>query len=239
MVSAVQLGKAATRLLAQVVTAGMDGLVIPAASSAAAWELSGAEVPLIEAVPSKRKGPPRHRATVAGLKSAGALTMEAIYQPPWYLGEVVVPITDLRRTLDHDETDLSPSYQRDSVWTDARRAAFVGHVISGGETMALVIQRSPDGGRAEVLDGKQRIEAVYAWLDGKVPAQLPNGVEVWIGELRRDERGRVPGLMRVGLMLRYIDLPWRERKRFYVNLNSGGTPHTPEDIAHALAAEER
>ena len=159
-----------------------------------------------------------------------------IFQPTPFMGSPLpVSLRDLRRALDNDQTDLSPAYQRGSVWSAEQQAAFVGHLLSGGEVLPIIVQRLPESGRAEVLDGKQRIEACLSWLAGDVPARLPDGREIFVGDLDLDARGRPAGLSRVDLTFRYVNLPWAERCRFYARLNSAGTPHTKEQIAAALA----
>ena len=44
------------------------------------------------------------------------------------------------------------------------------------------------------------------------------------------------GINRIDIRVRYINLPWEERKSFYVRLNSAGTPHTREQLLAAMAA---
>lgn len=155
----------------------------------------------------------------------------SIYQPPRWLGEITSDLGDLKHALAHDETDLSPPYQRKSCWTVEQQERFMGHMLTGGEIMPIVIQRVPDCGKAEVLDGKQRLEAMLAFLDGRCGAVLPDG--------RRIMRADLPGrLSRVTFRMRYINLPFEERKDFYIRLNSAGSPHTPEDLEHARNAKE-
>jgi hypothetical protein len=45
------------------------------------------------------------------------------------------------------------------------------------------------------------------------------------------------GLGRIDVRVRYINMPWAERVRYYARLNAAGTPHTAEQIAQALAAK--
>lgn len=165
------------------------------------------------------------------------LSLGDIYKPADFNGEVTVSLDDIPRQLAHDDTNMSPPYQRKLVWTVEQKQLFVGHVLQGGEVMPIVFQRVPDSGKAEVLDGKQRLEAILAWLAGTVDAQLRDGRMVNINDLVMGKR--VPmGLMRISLRFRYINLPFEERKRFYVDLNSGGTQHTKQQLIDALNAKE-
>lgn len=112
----------------------------------------------------------------------------------------------------------------------------MGHLLQGGEVLPLTFHRKPDSGKAEVLDGKQRLEACLAWLNGNVGAKLDNGQIVYIHDLEKRTNGEPVGLSRIQLLFRYVNLSWNDRVNYYVRLNSAGTPHTPEQIAAALAA---
>lgn len=169
--------------------------------------------------------------------AAAPLNLTDIYRPAHFASEISVSVDDVPRQLAHDDANMSPPYQRKSVWTEEQQRLFMGHVLQGGEVMPIVFQRVPDSGKAEVLDGKQRLEAILAWLDGKIDAQLRDGRLVNIASLTMGKRAPV-GLMRISLRFRYINLPFEERKRFYVDLNSGGTQHTKQQLIDALNAKE-
>ena len=165
-----------------------------------------------------------------------------IYRPTHFTGETEVELLELKWFLERREVDMCPPYQRDSCWTLAQREGFMGHLLSGGEVMPVIIQRVPDGGPQEVLDGKQRLETMLGWMAGEWGARLPDGSLLMVGDLPVRERGAdlVPaGLHLVSVRVKYVNLPFEERKRFYVRFNSAGTPHTPEDLARALAARPR
>jgi hypothetical protein len=167
--------------------------------------------------------------------AAPLLDLTTIYKPAYFTSEITVSLDDVPRQLAH--TNLSPSYQRGSVWTVEQQSAFMGHILQGGEVAPIVFHRVPDSGKAEVIDGKQRIEAILAWLDGKVAAQLDNGRIVNIANLIMGKRVAM-GLTRINVRFRYIDLPFAERVKFYVRLNSAGTPHTEQQLLDALNAKE-
>ena len=172
-----------------------------------------------------------------------ALDLSRIYRPVPFTSEVCVSLDDVPDQLAHDNTDMQPPYQRGSVWTVDQQEAFMGHLLQGGEVLPIVFHRVPESGQAEVLDGKQRLEAMLAWLGGKVAARLDDGRRVFIGDLPTRTRPSgetcVVGLMRVTVRFRYVNLPWDQRVRFSVRLNSAGTPHTQEQLLLAMAARPR
>jgi hypothetical protein len=165
------------------------------------------------------------------------LSLLDIYQPIAHNSEVCIGLDYVKSQLAHDETDMSPPYQRGSVWTPEQQRLFMGHLLQGGEVLPLVFNRVPDSGKAEVLDGKQRLEAMLAWLDGKVEAMLDDGRYVHISHLIMGKRYPM-GLGRISVRFRYINLPFEARKKFYWRLNSGGTIHTKQQLLDALNAVE-
>ncbi len=169
--------------------------------------------------------------------TAPLLDLTTIYKPYQFSSEVHISLDYLPRQLEHDETDMRPPYQRGSVWTVEDQRLFMGHLLQGGEVGAIMFHRVPDQGKAEVLDGKQRLEAMLAWLAGKVDAELSDGRLVNIANLVMGKRHPM-GLGRINIRFRYINLPFAERKKFYVSLNSTGKRHTKQQLLDALNATE-
>jgi hypothetical protein len=128
--------------------------------------------------------------------------------------------------------NLSPDYQRGSVWDEARQRAFIGHLLEGGTCPNLYIARSPDGTET-VVDGKQRLLAVTAFIEGAIPGDvtLPDGsiAPLWYKDF--DERDRLCPQMDLPIV--YGRWTREEQIRFYLRLNSGGVAHTPEELAKA------
>lgn len=128
---------------------------------------------------------------------------------------------------------IIPPYQRGRVWTDRQAAEWAGFVLSQAPSPALFVRlRDVDNRiRDELVDGQQRITALDRWLRGEIDAILP-----WSGRLARCE-GRNEARMLYRLTVPVITLPLettdREAIEAYITLNTGGVPHTDEDIAHA------
>ena len=170
------------------------------------------------------------------------LDLRDLYKPTPFTGETMVELLELEWFLGKREVDMNPPYQRDSVWTLEQREAFMGHLLTGGEVMPVIIQRVPDGGPQEVLDGKQRLETMLGWMKGQWGATLPDGRRLMVTDLPLRQRGseKVPaGLHLVMIKVKFVNLPFEERKRFYVRFNSAGTPHSKADLERALAAKPK
>ena len=138
---------------------------------------------------------------------------------------------------------LNPDYQRGAVWTDEQAARFVGHWLEGGEVPRIWVQRWDSGDNVtpgdlarygvgasgylpqEVVDGQQRLRAIYRWATGEVAAEMTDGQRVTYSQTNEVERRGF------SIQLTYIDLPRVERLRLYLRINRGGTVHTAEEIA--------
>jgi len=144
--------------------------------------------------------------------------------------EVDVSWPRLEQYLEHlaeSSLDLDPVFQRPHVWTLEQQVAYVEHVLRGGWASRLLLFNCPrwhQGGKGIVLvDGKQRLEAVRRFMRNDLP--------VFGGYRLRDFDGSMDVLtasFRVGVN----DLPETEDVlRWYLELNSGGTPHTSDEIS--------
>lgn len=131
--------------------------------------------------------------------------------------------------------NMDPDYQRQHVWSRAQQVAYVEYVLAGGEVGRNITWNSPDWMRGfqrptELVDGKQRIEAVRSFLRGEFQAY---GMLAEPGD-RFD--------LHCGFKFRVCSMDTREDVlRLYLNINAGGTPHTADEIerVRGLLAEAR
>lgn len=162
---------------------------------------------------------------------------------PWgnYTVDVIWPMLEstLAELGGQNGLDLDPDFQRGHVWTEAQQVAFVEFSLRGGRSGQDILFNQPHfsaGGRkgqpVQIVDGKQRLEAVRRFLRSEIPA---------FGTLHRDYRD---GLTLTGPKFRFTvnNLPTRAAVlRWYLELNAGGTPHPDTEIVRVralLAAEE-
>ena len=133
--------------------------------------------------------------------------------------------------------DLDPDFQRAHVWTREQQTAYVEYVLRGGHA-ARELYFNCTGwmgdwrGPFVIVDGKQRLEAARAFLRGDVPA-FGKTLSEWkaaaeaIGASTRD----VLSMTGPGFTVYVNDLRTRkEVLRWYLDLNTGGTPHTSAEI---------
>lgn len=133
--------------------------------------------------------------------------------------------------------NLDPDFQRGHVWDDAQRVRYIEYLLRGG-TAANTIHwnhayweffpghAAPDlPYELQIVDGKQRLEAVRRFMRGEVRA---------FGMLATDFAGTEFDVNRVfnfRLRMNIHSLTSRaELLKFYLALNSGGVVHTPEEL---------
>lgn len=132
-------------------------------------------------------------------------------------------LRDLSEGLD---LRLDPEYQRGHVWTREQQTAYVEYQLMGGEVSRTIIFNSPDwysdkAEYIELVDGKQRLEAVRAFMRGDLPA---------FGHTIDEFEDKLP-TMEYRFRFQICTLPTRkEVLSLYLKINAGGTPHTQEEL---------
>ena len=158
---------------------------------------------------------------------------------------VDVPWTHLDENLEtlrgDGELRLDPDYQRAHVWSPEQQRAYVEFQLMGGEISRTIIFNAPHWRKLgqplteqyiELLDGKQRLEAVRAFLRGDVKA---------FGLGFDEFEGRLP-TMEYRFRFQICCLETREEVlQLYLKINAGGTPHSDEELARVrrLLEDER
>lgn len=130
-----------------------------------------------------------------------------------------------------ESLDLDPDFQRAHVWTPEQQAAYVEFRLRGGRSGADIFLnchnysfgvRSP--GCIVLVDGKQRVEAVRAFLRDEVP--------IFGGCVFSAFEGRLP-IFQASFGWHINDLRTRaDVLRWYLEINATGTPHTQAELEH-------
>lgn len=134
--------------------------------------------------------------------------------------------TQLANFAESQKVDLDPDYQRPLVWTARQQASYVEHILRGGDSGKELYFNCADWGRGynaplELVDGKQRLNAVYRFLDNELMV---------FDRYYHDDIFDVHDL-RHGFRMYVNDLPTRaEVLQWYLDINIGGTPHTAHEI---------
>lgn len=147
---------------------------------------------------------------------------------------VDVPWTHLEESLETlrggGELRLDPDYQRAHVWTPEQQRQYVEFQLMGGELSRTIVfnapywrdyRADPASTYVELLDGKQRLEAVRAFLRGDFPV---------FGQRFDEFDGRFP-MMEYRFRFQVCCLETREEVlQLYLKINAGGTPHSQQEL---------
>lgn len=141
------------------------------------------------------------------------------------------------------DLDLDPDFQRAHVWTMNQRVAFVEFMLQGGKTNPIYFNRPNwmrgiEGGRMEIVDGKQRLTSLLMFLNNEftVFEELDSeGIGYYYKEM--DTIHSMTGVVFI-----VNDLVDRSRiLEWYLQMNRGNVAHTEEELSRVekLLEEER
>ena len=124
---------------------------------------------------------------------------------------------------------LDPPFQRGHVWTQAQQEAYVIHLLRGGLSGKDLYFNCPswhgkaltDYDEFVCVDGLQRITAIRKFIQNKLKI-----FGYYYGEFEDEPRH-----ITTSLRIHINDLQYeKDVLRWYIEMNTGGTPHTPEEI---------
>ena len=163
---------------------------------------------------------------LTGVRYDGTRTQETVF---WSRAHIFVNGDDF-----HD-IDLDPEFQRDHVWSVKQQRAFVEYARRGGQESLGVIfnlqARQPKGfkgnwiPRYTCIDGKQRLTAIHAFMTNKL--KVFGGVT--LDDLVRNSGHPFPW-SDYRITVTTVQMPYDDMLRFYLELNSNGTPHSDAEI---------
>ncbi len=130
------------------------------------------------------------------------------------------------------DLQLDPPFQRGYKWTDHQKTSYIEYRLRGGFSGKDLFWNCPGwqgssdkGDPLQLVDGKQRLNAVLEFLDNKVT--------VFDGVKLSDFDGKIPG-MRYDFVFHINNLESQsEVVDWYLGLNTGGSIHTEEDLKSA------
>ncbi|MGV2885919.1 DUF262 domain-containing protein [Paenibacillus taichungensis] len=150
--------------------------------------------------------------------------------------QINVFLHQLKRNIDEyleSGLEMNPDFQRGHVWTEEQQIRYVEYFLRGGTSARIIYFNSPNilmGLLPFVLvDGLQRLTALLRFLANEIKA---------FGFYYREFEGRTD----LNLIFVVNDLQTREEVlQWYIEMNSGGTVHSDEEIERVkmLLEEER
>jgi len=135
----------------------------------------------------------------------------------------------IERYMSHYKLDFEPPFQRGYVWTREQQIAYCEHIMQGGMSGKDIIFNMKGwmgkfDGDMVLVDGKQRLTAVLAFLNNEFPV---------FGQYYFDNfDGKLPS--HCEFIFRVNDLATMEEVvGWYIAMNTGGSIHTAEDLKPA------
>jgi len=142
---------------------------------------------------------------------------------------VTVSLKNLKKMVDVAIKDnglqLCPDFQRGHVWTEAQQIAYVEYLLRGGTSGRDVYFNHPgwnsgEPGEYVCVDGLQRITALLRFVNNEITV---------FGSLYSEYEDTLR--IHQGIVWHVNDLQTKtEVLTWYIEMNDGGTPHTPEEI---------
>lgn len=148
----------------------------------------------------------------------------------------------LIRMIGDKEVDISPQYQRRNRWDDTKKSKLIESLLLNIPIPPIYLYES-DYGQYEVMDGRQRLEALFDFLTDRLQLR---GLQFWteIDGLRYSE---LPNVLQLGLRRRTIGaiILLAEtshllgnkndvRMILFERLNTGGVKLNPQELRNAL-----
>ncbi|MDI3411736.1 DUF262 domain-containing protein [Bacillus sonorensis] len=138
------------------------------------------------------------------------------------------PLKYLKSTIEtyiEEGLQLNPDFQRGHVWTEEQQVKFVEHLLRGGKTTPVYLNqkgwmKKPEG-EFVCVDGLQRITACLRFLNNEIPV---------FGHFLSEYEDSLSNLIALEFVIN--DLPTKKDVlKWYIELNTGGTVHSEEEIA--------
>lgn len=144
------------------------------------------------------------------------------------------PIDSLVKWIEDEQAEvglqLNPDFQRGHVWTEDQQIAYMEFFLRGGKTGRTIYFNCPSWHRSVpkgdydeyvCVDGLQRVTAIMRFIHNEIRV---------FGSLY-SEYTDSPRIVHDTIRVNINDLKSkREVLQWYIDMNSGGTPHTNDEI---------
>lgn len=132
----------------------------------------------------------------------------------------------IQRYIDDYGLQLNPVFQRGHVWTADQQTSFMEFILRGGKTTPILLNhenwsKNVDG-QFVCVDGLQRITTLLEFMQGNV--------SVFDGHTIDQIEGITAFLRTVYIKIYVNQIPANQVIEWYLQLNSGGTPHTEGEL---------
>ncbi|MDD9156865.1 DUF262 domain-containing protein [Aliivibrio sp. S4TY2] len=145
-------------------------------------------------------------------------------------------IFEIVRHIEGKRINLSPDFQRYNVWSDFQRSELIESVLMGIPIPMLYLFEN-EKGEKQVIDGKQRLTAIYDFMKDSFPLSKLR----LLTEYNGFAFSKLPSILQARLedcqLHTYIvQPPTPDVIKFYIfdRINRGGTQLNQQEMRHAL-----
>lgn len=151
----------------------------------------------------------------------------------WYIG---TPNDPTYRLI----IDVNPKYQRGHVWDEAQRIQFIEYCLRGGRNNCVIVfnnkNTSNEFSPYELVDGKQRMTAIYDFMHDRIKVFGGLTCSDLVAASKHDKFPATTYYVTVVVMSLEKE---SDILRYYLDHNTGGTPHDPNEIARVKAMHKK
>lgn len=124
---------------------------------------------------------------------------------------------------------LNPNFQRGHVWTEEQQIAWLEFFLRGGKTSRVIYFNKPSWHRSVpegaydeyvCVDGLQRLTAIQRFVNNEIKV---------FGSYYKEYTDSLRMIHSIKININDLKSE-KEVLQWYVDMNSGGTPHTNEEI---------
>lgn len=155
--------------------------------------------------------------------------------------QVQYSIFELKRKYDRKLICIDPDFQRNAVWGSRQKSELIESVIMGIPLPLIYLAENADG-KLIVVDGRQRLNTFFDFLDNKfrlrnlkILKQI-NGMNLKEMSENIQYSRYVTMIEDTQLVIQIIKYPTKDRVRFDIfdRVNRGGTPLNKQEMRNAL-----
>lgn len=145
-------------------------------------------------------------------------------------------VYELKRQYDKERIQLSPSYQRGNVWTQKQKSELIESILMG-IPLPIMYFFQDDSGNKQVVDGKQRLSALFDFMEDKFSLSELSIMEGLKGKKFKNLDGIDQGKIEdYKVSINVIKPPTPDRIKFDIfdRVNRGGTRLNNQEMRNAI-----
>lgn len=145
-------------------------------------------------------------------------------------------VYELKRQKDLERIQLSPSYQRENVWSLRQKSELIESILMG-IPLPIMYFFQDNSGVKQVVDGKQRLSALFDFIDNKFALSELNILEDLKGKKFKNLSGLDQGKLEdYKIPINVIKPPTPDRIKFDIfdRVNRGGTRLNNQEMRNAI-----